>query len=76
MVMTIATIEKKLMTWFYVKRGVLHYYISPVIMHGITLDYEKHWQIPFGAYVQVFDKSQPSNNQFGRTIDAIYLEPM
>ena len=25
-------------------------------MHGIPFDDEKHWQIPFGAYVKVSDK--------------------
>jgi hypothetical protein len=45
-------------------------------MTGRNLDYSKHCQVPFGAYVQANQENKPTNTQAPRTIDAIYLRPM
>jgi len=40
------------------------------------LDYEKHCQIPFGAYIQANQENNPKNTNTLCTIDAIYLHPV
>jgi hypothetical protein len=40
------------------------------------LDFEKHCQVPFGAYVQANQENNPTNTLAPRTINAIYLRPM
>ena len=53
MVKKLINVDTKLMNWFPAKVGVSPYYSPHFIMHGLTLDYKKDYQIPFGAYVQV-----------------------
>ncbi|MGC9176782.1 MAG: hypothetical protein ACP5F1_06890 [Thermoplasmata archaeon] len=51
--------------------------MSPhVILGGRNIDYNKHCQIPFGAYVQAVQENNPKNTNAPRTIDAIYLRPV
>jgi hypothetical protein len=58
-------------------KGGVSAYLSPyTIMTGRNLDYDKHCQVPFGAYVQANQENDPTNTQAPRTIDAIYLRPM
>ena len=76
MVRKITNIATKCLNWFPAKGGVSPYYSPHVIMHVTPPDYENHFQILFGAYVQVSYEPQPSNTPFGRTIYTIYLEPM
>ena len=64
------------LNYFPAKGGVSNYYSPHVIMTGRDLDYSKHCQIPFGAYVQASQDEHPKNNNKARTIDAIYLQPM
>ena len=40
------------------------------------MDFEKHCQIPFGAYVQANQENDPKNTNAPRTIDCIYLRPV
>ena len=73
MVKKISTIENKHLNRFPFKGGVSPYYIPHVIMDGLPLYYENHYQITFGARVHVSDEPQPYNTQVGSTIDTIYL---
>ncbi|MGC8547340.1 MAG: hypothetical protein ACP5MU_06795, partial [Thermoplasmata archaeon] len=51
--------------------------MSPhVILGGRNIDYNKHCQVPFGAYVQAVQENNPKNTNAPRTIDAIYLHPV
>ena len=44
-------------------------------MKGKGLDYKKHCQIPFGAYVQVNNDPRFKNTLSPRALDAIYVKP-
>ena len=58
-------------------KGGISPYLSPhVLVGGQNLDYEKHCQIPFGAYIQANQENNPKNTNAPRTIDAIYLRPV
>ena len=58
---------------FPVKGGISDYFSPHVILAGEDWDYNKHCQVPFGAYVQATIKT--TNANVPRTIDAIYLRP-
>ena len=73
MVKKLTTIVTKYLKWFPVKGRVSLYYTPNAIINRMLIYYENHRQIPFGAYVQVYDEPQPSNTQIGRSIDTIYL---
>jgi len=64
------------LNWFPAKGGASPYYSPHVIMTHQDLDYEKHCQVPFGAYVQAYQENNPTNTNAPRTIDAVYLRPM
>ncbi|MGC8532988.1 MAG: hypothetical protein ACP5M1_13215, partial [Acidiphilium sp.] len=58
-------------------KGGVSSYLSPhVILGGMNIDYNKHCQVPFGAYVQAVQENNPNDTNALRTIDAIYLPPM
>jgi hypothetical protein len=58
-------------------RGGISPYYSPRTMLGLpTLDYVKHCMVPFGAYVQANHKTNQTNSNASRTMDAIYLRPV
>ena len=61
---------------FPVKGGVSPYYSPHMIMKRQNFDFEKHCQVPFGAYVQAHQENHPTNTNAPRTIDAIYLRPL
>jgi hypothetical protein len=61
---------------FPVKGSASKYYSPQQLMGGPPLDFHKHCQIPFGAYVQANDEPSPLNTPHARTLDAIYLRPM
>jgi hypothetical protein len=44
-------------------------------MTGTTLDYNKHCQLPFGAYVETHKENDPTNTMVERTRGAICLGP-
>jgi hypothetical protein len=57
-------------------KGGISDYLSPhVILTGKNIDYTKHCQVPFGAYVQCNNKNNPTNSNAPQTLDAIYLRP-
>ena len=52
-------------------------YYSPCAILGFpVIDYDKHCQIQFGPYVQVFESRNPCNTTAARTLDCIYLHPI
>jgi hypothetical protein len=57
------------------KGGILDYLSPHVILTGKNIDYNKHCQVPFGAYVQCNNKNNPTNSNAPQTLDAIYLRP-
>jgi hypothetical protein len=61
---------------FPAKGGVFAYLSPHVLLTGRNLDFEKHCQVSFGAYVQANQENDPTNTQAPRTIDTIYLRPM
>jgi hypothetical protein len=55
-------------------KGVVSPYYSPqMIMHQQSINYNKHFSITFGSYVQAHAKPNPQNSQHPRTVDCIYL---
>ena len=64
------------LNYFPAKGGISKYYSPHVILTEQPLDYNKHCQVPFGAYVQGNQDNLPTNTLAPRTIDAIYLRPM
>ena len=58
------------------KGGVSKYLISHVIMTKRDLDFEKHCQVPFGAFVQDNQENDTTNTNAHQTINSIYLHPM
>ena len=61
--------------FFPAKGGVSDNYIPKIILSQMYLDYNKHFQVEFGAYVQVPQVDDPKNTNFLRTLDGIYLCP-
>ena len=66
----------KQLKYFPNKVGVSKYLIPYVIISVCNLDFNKHFQIPYGAYVQVAKETNPTNTNTLRTLDAIYLQPL
>ena len=76
MIKYLAMVVTKQLNMFPDKGGVSAYLSPHVFMGGQDLDYNKHCQIPFGAYVQGAQENNPTNTNAPRTIDAIYLRPL
>ena len=72
----LAMVSTQQLNLFPAKGGISQYFSPHVIMTGKNLDYNKHCQIPFGAYVQANQENTPTNTNAPRTIDAIYLRPL
>ena len=68
------TVTDKL-NWVPAKGGLSPYYSPHVILTKRPIDYNKHCQYSFGAYVQASNENDPTNTNAPRTIDAIYLCP-
>ena len=60
---------------FPAKDGVSKHYSPKMILTNESLDYDKHFQVAFGQYVQVNHESNQKNSNIARTLDAIYLRP-
>ena len=71
-----AMVATQQLNYFPAKDGVSPYYSPHVLMKHQDLDYEKHCQVPFGAYVQAKTDTRKSNSNEPRTMDAIYLRPL
>ena len=63
----------KKLNFFPPKGGISPIYSPRMILHQEPLDYKKHCSIPFGTYVQAHNEPTPSNTQYARTLDCIYL---
>jgi hypothetical protein len=55
--------------------GVSDTFSPRTIMTGITLDFAKHYKVPFGAYVETHEENKPTNTMVERTRRAICLGP-
>ena len=62
--------------YFPAKGGVSSYYSPHVILGKKPLNYKKHCQYNFGAYVQGFHENYPTNTQHQRTVCGIYFRPI
>ncbi|MGC9237926.1 MAG: hypothetical protein ACP5GF_13725, partial [Thiomonas sp.] len=72
----LSMVSTKQLNLFPAKGGVSSYLSPHVILGGRNIDYNKHCQVPFGAYVQAVQENNPKNTNAPRTIDAIYLRPV
>ena len=63
------------LNYFPVKGGVSRTYSPFMLMKQRKIQYNKHCVTPFGAYVQVNQDNDPTNDLRPRTLDAIYLRP-
>ncbi len=72
----LAMVATKQLNLFLAKGGVSSYYSPHVLLGGRNIDFNKHCQVPFGAYVQAVQENNPKNTNAPRTIDAIYLRPV
>jgi hypothetical protein len=54
-------ISTQQLNYFPAKGGISPYFSPYAILTGRPLDYEKHCQIPFGAYVQANNEPNPTN---------------
>jgi hypothetical protein len=61
---------------FPAKGGISPYYSPRTILGLPTLDYVKHCTVPFGAYMQANHKTNQTNSNASRMLDAIYLRPV
>jgi len=76
MLRTLAMVSTNQLNYFPAKGGVSAYLSPHTILNHRDLDYNKHCQVPFGAFVQANQENDPTNTQAPRTIDAIYLRPL
>ena len=63
------------LNYFPAKGGISKFLSPHVIMTQKPLDYNKHFQISFGAYVQGNQDNYPTNTHSSHMIDGIYLRP-
>lgn len=71
----LAMISTEQLNYFPAKGGISPYFSPYTILTGKTIDYNKHCQMSFGAYVQANNEPSPTNTNAPRTIDCIYLRP-
>jgi hypothetical protein len=75
MVKVLVNDSTKKLNFFPAKNGISQYYSPRMILHQQNLDYNKHCQYAFGAYVvQAHDEPDPSNTSAPHTLDCIYLQ--
>ena len=60
---------------FPAKVGVLDQYSPHIILLHRNWNYNKHFQVEFGDYVQASKVIDTNNKNFPTTIDGIYLYP-
>ena len=58
-----------------VKGGVSTHYIAHMILSQRNWDYNKHFQVEFGAYVNASHVNDPKNTYCPRTLNGICLCP-
>ena len=46
------------------------------IMTGTSIDFHKHCELPFSAYVQTHEEPSPTNTQAPQSVGAICLGPI
>ena len=64
------------MAWVYnftSRGGISSTITSQVLITGVGLDHNKHCQLEFGEYVQVYKENNPTNSMQPRTTGAIAL---
>ena len=71
----LAMISTAQLNWFPAKGGISKYLSPHTLVTRRPLDYDKHLQVPFGAYVQANNEPNPTNTNAPHMIDAIYLRP-
>ena len=64
------------LNYFPAKGGASKYFSPHVLMSHTDLNYNKHCQYAFGAYVLGNQENDPTNTPETRRIDGIYLRPM
>jgi hypothetical protein len=64
----LAMISTEQLNYFPAKGGISPYFSPHAILTGKTLDYNKHCQHPFGAYVQANNDPNSTNTNAPRTI--------
>jgi hypothetical protein len=75
LILYLVTTQASQLNLFPAKGGILPYY-SPRTIPGLpVLDYEKHYAVPFGAYVQANHETNQTNSNAARTLDTLYLGP-
>ena len=57
------------------QEGVSDHFSPYAIMTSRNLNYKRDLQVPFGAYVQADEETQPRNSNKSRTLDCIYFQP-
>ena len=72
----IARVATRQLNMFPAKGGVSEYFSPHVIMKKQQLDYNKHFQVPIGAYVQGNHEPNPTNSNAPRSLDCLCLEPV
>jgi len=75
MIRYLAMVSTDQLNFFPAKGGISPYFSPHVILTGRALEFNKHCQYPFGAYVQANNDASPTNTNAPRTIDCIYLRP-
>ena len=75
MVKHLAMIVGGQLNMFPAKGGVSTHYSPYMILKGKAVDFNKHCQVPFGAYVQANNQLQPTNTNTPQTINCMHLRP-
>ena len=75
MICHLATNGTQNLDFFPTKEVVSSHYIQHMILSQSNLEYNKHFQVEFGAYVQASQVNDPNNTNNHRTLDGIYLCP-
>ena len=63
------------LNYFPSKQGLSKYYSPRMLLHRRNLEFNKHCQFSFGAYVQAYNENNPMNTMQERAINCIYLRP-
>ena len=75
MVIYLALSTTAKLNYFPSKQGLSKYYSPRMLLHRRNLEFKKHCQFSFGAYIQAYNENNPMNTMKERAIDCIYLRP-
>ena len=75
MVIYLALSTTAKLNYFPSKYGLSRYYSPKMLLHRRNLNFKKHCQFSFGAYVQAYNENQRTNTLQERSINCIYLRP-